>query len=55
MYRLAAVLAAIISQGRIPKLINDIAGAFALVLGMTGTAALLVMISVFAALTVTVG
>jgi stage III sporulation protein AE len=55
MYRLAAVLAAIISQGRIPKLINDIAGAFALVLGMTGTAALLVMISVFATLTVTVG
>ncbi|MCD8008596.1 MAG: stage III sporulation protein AE [Clostridiales bacterium] len=54
-YRLAAVLAAVISQGKIPKLIDDIAGAFALVLGMTGTAALLVMISVFATLAVATG
>lgn len=54
MYRLVAVLAAIISRGKIPQLIEEIAGAFGLVLGMTGTAALLVMISIFSTLTVAV-
>lgn len=55
MYRLVAVLAAIISRGRIPKLIDEISGAFGLVLGMTGTAALLIMISIFATLAVATG
>lgn len=54
MYRLVAVLAAVISRGKIPQLIGEIAGAFGLVLGMTGTAALLVMISIFSTLTVAV-
>lgn len=55
VYRFAAVLASVISQGRVPKLIDDIAGAFALVLGMTGTAALLVMIAIFSTLAAAVG
>lgn len=55
VYRFAAVLAAVMSKGKVPKLIDDIAGAFALVLGMTGTAALLVMIAIFGTLAVAVG
>lgn len=55
MYRLVSVLAAAMSKGKLPELIGEIADAFGLVLGMTGTAALLVMISIFSALTVAVG
>ncbi len=55
MYRLAAVLAAVLSGSRVARLIGDIASAFALMLSMTGTAALLVMISIFATLAVATG
>lgn len=55
VYRVVAVLASVMSQGRVPKLIDDIAGAFALVLGMTGAAALLVMISLLGTVSLGVG
>ncbi|MCQ2442332.1 MAG: stage III sporulation protein AE [Oscillospiraceae bacterium] len=55
VYRVVAVLASVVSRGSVPKLINDIAGAFGLVLGMTGTAALLVMLAIFGTLAVAVG
>lgn len=55
VYRFAAVLSSVMGGGRVAKLIEDIAGAFSLVLGMTGTAALLVMIAVFAGLAVVTG
>lgn len=54
MYRLVTVLSAVLSGSRVARLIGDIAGAFALVLSMTGTAALLVLISLFATLAVAV-
>lgn len=55
VYRVVAVLASVLNKGRVPKLIDDIAGAFGLVLGMTGAAALLVMIALFSALAVATG
>lgn len=53
-YRLAAVLTALVSRSRTATLIEQISGAFGLVMGMTGAVALLVMISIFATLTVAV-
>lgn len=55
MYRLASVLSEVLSGSRVARLIGDIASAFSLVLGMTATAALLVLISLFATLSVAVG
>lgn len=55
MYRLASVLSAVLSGSRVARLIGDMASAFSLVLGMTATAALLVLIAVFATLAVAVG
>lgn len=53
-YRLVSVLASLISGGKEAKLIEEIGEAFALVLGMTGSVALLVMISLFATLSAAV-
>lgn len=53
-YRVVAVLSSLVSGGKTAKLIEQISGAFGLVLGMTGAVALLVMISLFATLSVVV-
>ncbi len=53
-YRLVSVLASLISESRTARLIEEIGSAFSLVLGMTGSVALLVMISLFATLSVAV-
>lgn len=53
-YRLVSVLASLISKSKTARLIEEIGEAFALVLGMTGSVALLVMISLFATLSVAV-
>lgn len=53
-YRLSAVLTTLMSRSPSAKLVEDISGAFALVMGMLGASALLVMIAVFAALSVAI-
>jgi stage III sporulation protein AE len=55
MYRLVSVLSQVLSASRVAKLVGDMASAFALVLGMTAASALLVLISIFATLSVAVG
>lgn len=52
MYRLVSVLSQVLSGSRVARLIGDMASAFALVLAMTFTSALLVLISIFATLAV---
>lgn len=54
MYKLAAVLTSAMTQSPISRLIGDIGGAFGLVLGMTGTAALLTLISIITTISVAV-
>lgn len=49
MYKLTAVLASTVNDGRISGCIDSIGGAFGLVLGMTGASALLMMISLVSA------
>jgi len=51
-YKLTAALAATLSQGRVIGLIDQIGGAFGLVLGMTGASALILLISIASGLTV---
>ncbi len=46
VYKGAGVLAATVGRGRVPWLIDSIGGAFGLVLGMTGAAAVLLLISI---------
>lgn len=53
-YRLSAVLASLLSRSPTARLIEEIGSAFALVMGMTGSVALLTMISLFAALSTAV-
>jgi stage III sporulation protein AE len=55
MYRMVSVLSQVLSGSRVARLVGNIASAFALVLGMTAASALLVLISIFATLSVAVG
>ena len=54
-YKLAAALSATVSGGRVTGLIDQISGAFGLVLGMTGATALLLLISMVSAIQATAG
>ena len=53
-YKAAAALSATVSGGRVAGLIDQIGGAFGLVLGMTGSCALLLLISLVSAITAVV-
>lgn len=53
-YKLTAALTATVSEGRIAGLISAIGGAFGLVLGMTGSCALLLLISAVSAISMVV-
>ena len=50
-YKMAAALTATVADGRMAGLIDSIGGAFGLVLGMTGAGALLLLVSLVAAIT----
>ena len=50
-YKVAAALTATVADGRLTGLIDNIGGAFGLVLGMTGAGALLLLVSMVAAIT----
>lgn len=52
VYKAAAALTATVSGGRVAGLIDNVGGAFGLVLGMTGASALLLLISIVSAITV---
>ena len=54
-YKLTSALSATVSGGRVAGLINSIGGAFGLVLGMTGSCALLLLISMISAVTAVSG
>lgn len=54
LYKLAAVLTAAVTNSPISKLITDISKAFGLILAMTGTAALLTLISIITTVAVAV-
>lgn len=49
MYKLTAFLAGIVTQGALAELINALGTAFGLMLGMTGSCALLLLISITSA------
>ena len=53
-YKAAAALSATVSGGRVAGLIDQLGGAFGLVLGMTGSCALLLLISLVSAITAVV-
>ena len=53
-YKLTAALSATVTEGRVAGLIDQISGAFGLVLGMTGACALLLLISLVSAVTAVV-
>lgn len=53
MYKVTAALSATVADSRLVTLIDGIAGAFGLVLGMTGACALLLLISMVSAVSVT--
>ena len=55
VYKLTAALSATVSNSRVAGLIDQISGAFGLVLGMTGACAMLLLISVISAITAAVG
>lgn len=55
VYKLTAALSATVSGGRVAGLIDQIGGAFGLVLGMTGACALLLLISMVSAVTAATG
>lgn len=55
VYKLTAALSATVSAGRVAGLIDQIGGAFGLVLGMTGACALLLLISMVSAVTAATG
>ena len=55
VYKLIAALSATVSGGRVAGLIDQIGGAFGLVLGMTGACALLLLISMVSAVTAATG
>jgi stage III sporulation protein AE len=50
MYRGVAVLAAVCTDSGLSGLLEELSGAFGLVLGMTGACALMVLISLLAAM-----
>lgn len=50
MYRLVSVLSAVLWDGGLDQLLGEIGSAFGLMLGMTGAAALLLLIALFAAM-----
>ena len=54
VYKGAAVLCATVAQPRLSRLIDAIGGAFGMVLGMTGAAALMLLVSLVSALTAVV-
>ena len=54
-YKAASALSATVSNGRVAGLIDNVGGAFGLVLGMTGACALLLLISMVSAVTAVVG
>ena len=54
VYKLTAALSATVTEGRVAGLIDQISGAFGLVLGMTGACALLLLISLVSAVTAVV-
>jgi len=54
-YKLVSALSATVSGGRVAGLIDNIGGAFGLVLGMTGSCALLLLISMVSAITTVTG
>lgn len=54
MYKLTAVLSAAVSGGRVSDLVSALGGAFGLVLGMTGSCALLLLISMVSAISLVV-
>ena len=54
-YKLTSALSATVSGGRVAGLIDSIGGAFGLVLGMTGSCALLLIISMVSAITAVSG
>lgn len=53
-YKLTAALAATVSGGRVSALVDQIGGAFGLVLGMTGACALLLLLSAVSAISMVV-
>ena len=55
VYKLTSALAATVSQGPASGLIDQIGGAFGLVLGMTGAGALLLLVSLVSAISLSVG
>jgi len=54
VYKVAATLTATVSPGRVSGLIDQIGGAFGMLLGMTGSCALLLLISMVSAITTVV-
>lgn len=54
-YKVASALSAALSGSRVAALIDQIGGAFGLILGMTGSCALLLLISMITAVSVTGG
>ena len=54
-YKFTAALSATVSGGRVSGLIDQIGGAFGLVLGMTGACALLLLVSMVSAITAAAG
>ncbi len=55
LYKLAAILTATMTQGSLSKLVGEMATAFGLVLAMTGTAAMVTLISIITTISVAVG
>lgn len=53
MYKMTAALAATVAEPRVAGLIDGIGGAFGLILGMTGACALLLLVSIISAVSVT--
>ena len=55
MYKAAAALCGLVAQPGLSKLIDTVGSAFGLILGMTGAAALLLMVSLVSAITAVTG
>jgi stage III sporulation protein AE len=54
IYKLASALAATVGEGRVCGLIEDLGGAFGMILGMMGACALLLLVSLVSSITVVV-
>jgi len=55
IYKAASILTATVSQSRVSALIDSIGGAFGLILGMTGSCAMLLLVSMVSAISVAAG